>query len=68
MRALRRFTMKAPNPTQLDAAATSQRVGDLVEYRDYDQLDVRHPKMRIAGGEFCDEIGPGHHRQCVQRS
>jgi hypothetical protein len=42
--------------TQLHAAAASQCGGDLVEYRGHDQLDVRVPKMRIAGGEFRDEI------------
>jgi len=42
--------------TQLDATASSQRVGDPIEYRRHDQLDILLPEMRIAGGEFRDEI------------
>jgi hypothetical protein len=42
--------------TQYYAIAASQCGGDLVEYRRHDQLDVCCPQMRIAGGEFRDEI------------
>jgi hypothetical protein len=28
----------------------------LVEYRRHNQLDVRHPQMRIADGKFRDEF------------
>ena len=43
---------------QLDAAAACQCVGDLLEYRVHDQLDVRRLEVRIAGGEFLDEFRP----------
>jgi hypothetical protein len=42
--------------TQLDALAANQGVGDLVEYRRHDQLDIRNPQMRIVGCEVRDEL------------
>ena len=41
---------------QLDAIAANQRVGDPIEYRRHDQLDIGLQQMRIAGGEFRDEL------------
>jgi hypothetical protein len=42
--------------TQYYAIAPSPCGGDLVEYRRHDQLNIRYPKLRIAGGEFRYEI------------
>ena len=55
-RALRRFTVKDAETAQLDAIAANQRVGDPIEYRHHDQLDIGLQQMRIAGGEFRDEL------------
>jgi hypothetical protein len=56
MRAPRRLTLEGAETAQLDAAATRQGVGDLVEYRRHDQLDIYHPQMRIIGGDVRDEV------------
>ena len=49
-------------PAQLHPAAVSQRVADLVEDRRHYQLDVRPPQMRMADGEFRDEVRSGQRR------
>ena len=62
MRALRGFAVGGAEPTQLHAFAASQSGCDLVEYRRNDQFSVHPPQLGAAGGEFRDEICPGHRR------
>ena len=56
MRALAPLHREGAETTQLHAFTAGERGGDLVEDRRHDQLDFCLPQMRIAGGEFCDEI------------
>ena len=53
------FHREGAEPTQLNAAAASQSVGDLVEYRRHDQRHIRHPQMWIVGGNVRDEFCSG---------
>src|SRR5579875_1239982 len=47
-------------PAQLDAIAARQRLGDLVEDRGDDDLDIPLVGMRIGRGKPLDEFGLGH--------